>query len=120
MPAIGQYTFDAWQGRILPPETRVEFAARTGLAGYGVGFDTDMIEPATIMTRARISAAGLFPLINRYRDLVGTNQLVYDGTESVWRNVLVAKVSNIQWDLQISPAGSYLLTAQWLLLPEIT
>lgn len=119
MASIGPFAFTAWNGRIFPQVGQSEKFARSGLAGYGIGFDADMTEPARITTRVIVPTGSEINLYSQYRGLERTNVTVIDGYGTTWRNVLVVAVSQAQLDLCIAPANSTMLTAEWLLLPDI-
>jgi hypothetical protein len=119
MSSIGQFTFDAWNGRIMPQEGQYEKFKRSGLAGYGVGFDADMVEDAFITTRVIIPYGTEANLYAQYRALERSNVTVVDGFGTTWRNALILKVRGAQLDLPISPPNSTMLTVQWLILPDI-
>ena len=119
MPSIGTLVVDQWQGWMTTPEPRVELIARSGLAGYGVGYDAVMIEPGRITTQIIIPAAQLDQWIDRHRQLIAQTVTVYDGTETVWLNTQVVTVGKFRWPTRIAPAGSVSLFAEWVLLPDI-
>lgn len=120
MPAIGTFTFASFAGRLPVPATQFDTYRRPGLAGLGVSFDAATVDPASVTTRAIVAADKLDSTIAAYKALVQKSVVVKDGTEKTFKGVLVARVHNITWDLLISPAGSYLLTATWDLVVDAT
>jgi len=120
MPSIDKYEFSAWAGKMPIPETSYETFRRPGLDALGVGFDSQIVEPATIMTRAIVAADQLDGTAAGYRALVQRTVAVVDGMGRKHKTVLVVRVRGIVWDQLIAPAGSYLVSAEWALLPEIT
>ena len=119
MPSIGTLVFDQWKGWLSTPEPRFELIVRSGLAGYGVGYDTEMIEPGRIITQMIIPAAQLDQYIDRHRQLITQTLSVRDGTETLWLNTQVITVGKFTWPTRIAPAGTVSLFAEWVLLPDI-
>ncbi len=119
MPSIGTLVVDQWQGWMTYPEPRWELVPRSGLAGYGVGYDAEMIEPGRITTQIIIPEAQIEQWIDRHRALITQTLTVRDGTERVWNNTQVVSVGKFRWPTRIAPAGYVSLFAEWVLLPDI-
>lgn len=120
MSSIGKFTFSAWGGKFLRPVGGYETFRRPGLDGLGVGFDALAYEPTIITTRAVVTASKLATTEAGYRALVQQTVEATDGMGGKFKNVLVVQVRNITWDQLIEPAGSYLLSAEWVLLQDVS
>lgn len=118
MPSIGTFLFSSFAGRMPIPMNQYDSYRRSGLNGLGISFDSQTVDPTTITTRAIIDTAKLDATIAAYRAIVQKTVTVKDGTEKEFKGVLVARVGRFTWDLLISPAASYMLTAEWDLVVD--
>jgi hypothetical protein len=120
MPSIGSFSFTGWAGKIPQAVAQFETFRRPGLDGIGIGFDAYTVDPVTITTRAVVSSSDLDSTVAGYQALVQKNVDVKDGMEVRYKGMLVVQVRGIVWDQLINPAGSYLVTAEWVLLRDVS